>query len=339
MARTHLTLAALVSSAMDGFSPASSRDYAAEIHDDVDAAVIEDQTGNALVVEVPRTGPANDELRAEARSLDALTAGVRALLPFAVPAKILQAKVGDGVALITSFVPGVPLSAAMLRGRPALASAIGTAIASIHDIPSSVISDAARPTLSALDARIQVRDIASRARATNMLPAPLSARWETAIDNDGLWQFEPTVVHGALTVDAILVQADSVSSVIGWHSLRVGDPARDVNWLINADKPERDAVLDAYADVRRSRLDPNLMHRANLYNEVDVARWLLHGIDKKNPAIVDDAVEMLEHLVSIVALDGDDSLAAPPTPVLDAAQVQELLDETPAYRPLGTIAE
>jgi len=98
-------------------------------------------------------------------------------------------------------------------------------------------------------------------------------------------------------------------------------------------------VLETYADARRSRLDPNLMHRANLYNEVDVARWLLHGIDKKNPAIVDDAVEMLEHLVNVVAIDGDDSIAAPPLPVLNAAQVQELLDETPVYRPLGTIAE
>jgi len=256
-----------------------------------------------------------------------------------VPEKILQAKVGDGVALITSFVPGLPLNASAMRGRVALAAAIGTAIASIHDIPSSVISDAQRPTLSALDARIQVRDIVSRARATNMLPAPLWARWEAAVDNDGLCQFEPTVIHGALTVDAILVQGDTVSSVIGWHSLRVGDPARDVNWLINADQPERDAVLETYADVRRSRLDPNLMHRANLYNEVDVARWLLHGIDKKNPAIVDDAVEMLEHLVNIVAIDGDDSIVAPALPVLTAAQVQELLDETPVYRPLGTIAE
>ena len=225
MARTHLTLAALVSSAMDGFSPASSRDYAAEIHDDVDAAVIEDATGDAIVVEVPRTSAANDELRAEARALDALTAGVRSLLPFSVPSKVQQAKVGDGVALITSFVPGIPLTAPMLRGRLTLASTIGSGLAAIHDIPASVISDAQRPTLSALDSRIAVRDIVSPARATNMLPAPLTIRWEAAIDNDALWQFEPTVVHGAVTLDALLVQGDAVTSIIGWHALRVGDPA------------------------------------------------------------------------------------------------------------------
>ncbi len=324
---------------MDSFSPASSRDYTAEIHDDVDAAVIEDAAGNAIVVEVPRTGAANDELRAEAKSLDALTAGVRALLPFNVPSKIHQAKVGDGVALITSFVGGIPLNGAMMRGRLTLAANIGNAIAAIHEIPSSVISDAQRPTMSALDARIQVRDVVSRARATNMLPAPLAQRWEIAVDNDALWQFEPTSIHGALTLDALLVQGDAVSSIIGWHALRVGDPARDLNWLINAEPAERDVVLEAYAAVRRARLDPNLMHRANLYNEIDVARWLLHGIDKKNPAIVDDAVEMLDHLVGIVAVEGDDALASAPSPVLDVGQVRELLDETPVYRPLGTIAE
>jgi aminoglycoside phosphotransferase (APT) family kinase protein len=339
MARTHLTLAALVSSAIAGFNPTSSRDYACEIHDDVDAAVIEDENGVVIVVEVPRTGAANDELRAEAKSLDALTAGVRSLLPFAVPEKIQQAQMGDGIALISSFVPGIPLNAAMLRGQFALASSVGSGIAAIHEIPSSVISDAARPTLSALDARIQVRDVVARARATNMLPAPLTTRWETAIDNDALWQFEPTVVHGSMTLDALLVRGDEVSSVIGWHALRVGDPARDLNWLVNADEREREAVLQSYAAARRARRDANLMHRANLYNEIDVARWLLHGIDRKNRAIVDDAVDMLEHLVRIVAGDSEDALTETATPVLNVAQVRELLEETPAHRPMGTLSE
>ncbi|MFZ4078892.1 MAG: phosphotransferase, partial [Microbacteriaceae bacterium] len=212
----------------------------------------------------------------------------------------------------------------------------GSGIAAIHEIPSSVISDATRPTLSALDARIQVRDVVARARATNMLPAPLTTRWETAIDNDALWQFEPTVVHGSMTLDALLVRGEEVSSVIGWHALRVGDPARDLNWLVNADEREREAVLQSYAAARRARRDANLMHRANLYNEIDVARWLLHGIDRKNRAIVDDAVDMLEHLVRIVAGDSEDALTETATPVLNVAQVRELLEETPAHRPMGT---
>lgn len=339
MARTHLTLAALVSSAMDGFSPASSREYASEIHDDVDAAVIEDHAGTSIVVEVPRTGSADAELRAEARSLDALTAGVRSVLPFELPAKILQAKVGDGVALLTSFVAGVPLTTPMLRGRTALCSSIGRATAAIHELPVSVVANAGLPTMSALDARIQVRDIITRARQTNMLPAPLATRWDDAVENDAMWQFEPTVIHGSFTVDALLVQGGNVTGIIGWHALRVGDPARDVNWLINADVDARLTVVDAYSGVRLQSVDPNLMHRANLYNEIDVARWLLHGIDKKSPAIVDDAVAMLDQLVAVVITDGDESLVQPGSPVLDVNQVEDLLDETPIYRPLGTINE
>ncbi len=339
MARTHLTLAALVSSAMDGFSPASSREYASEIHDDVDAAVIEDHAGTSVVVEVPRTGSADAELRAEARSLDALTAGVRSVLPFELPSKILQAKVGDGVALLTSFVAGVPLTTPMLRGRIALCSSIGRATAAIHELPVSVVASAGLPTMSAMDARIQVRDIITRARQTNMLPAPLATRWDDAVENDAMWQFEPTVVHGSFTADALLVQGDNVTGIIGWHALRVGDPARDLNWLINADDDARLTVVDAYSGVRLQSVDPSLMHRANLYNEIDVARWLLHGIDKKSPAIVDDAVAMLDQLVAIVITDGDESLVQPESPVLDVNQVEDLLDETPIYRPLGTINE
>jgi macrolide phosphotransferase len=339
MARTHLTLAALVSSAMDGFSPAASRDYASEIHDDVDAAVIENHSGVSIVVEVPRTGSADAELRAEARALDAITAGVRSVLPFEVPAKIQQAKVGDGIALISSFVPGIPLTSAMLRGRASLCVSIGQATAAIHELPTSVATSAGLPSMSAMDARLQIREVVARARQTNMLPAPLAVRWEAAIDNDGLWQFEPVVVHGSFTADALLVQGDSVSGVIGWHALRVGDPARDLNWLVNADDDARTGVYDAYAGIRLQSVDPNLMHRANLYNEIDVARWLLHGIDKKSPAIVDDAIAMFDQLVTIVVSDRDEPIVEPDADVLDVNQVEDLLDETPVYRPLGTISD
>jgi len=339
MARTHLTLAALVSSAMAGFNPTSSRNYLCEIHDDVDGAVIVDENNNVVVVEVPRTVAANEELRAEARSLEALTAGVRSFLPFSVPEKIQQAQLGEVLALITSYVPGIPLTTAMLRGQFALAAHIGAAMGAIHDIPASVIADASRPTRSALDARFHVRDVVARARATNMLPAPLALRWEKAIDNDALWEFEPTVVHGSLTLDALLVRGDDVAGIIGWHALRIDDPARDLNWLVNAGAPERDEVLRHYSTARRSRLDPSLMQRANLYNEIDVARWLLHGIERKNRAIVDDAVDMLDHLVGLVANDAGDALTDTAAPVLNVSQVRELLEEIPGYRPTGTSSE
>ena len=338
MARTHLTLAALVSSTLDHFSPVSSRDYLAEIHDDVDAAVVEDAQGNAIVVEVPRTSSADSELRSEAQALDALTDGVRSVLPFSVPTKVLQAQVGESVALMTSLVPGIIANASLLRGKSALTTSIGAAVAAVHDLPTSVISDADRPVSTAMDSRVAFRDIVSRARATNMLPAPLGSRWEAAIDDDVLWQFEPTVIHGSLTADALLIQGDSVSGVVGWHGLRVGDPARDLTWLVNLDHGERESVLSGYAEVRRARVDPQILRRANLYSEVDVARWLLHGIDKKSPAIVDDAVDMLEQMVSLVSLDAEGP-DAPNAEVLDASAVQDLLDETPVYRPLGTIKD
>jgi hypothetical protein len=65
----------------------------------------------------------------------------------------------------------------------------------------------------------------------------------------------------------------------------------------------------------------------------------LHGIDKKSPAIVDDAIAMFDQLVTIVVSDRDEPIVEPDADVLDVNQVEDLLDETPVYRPLGTISD
>ena len=40
-----------------------------------------------------------------------------------------------------------------------------------------------------------------RASDTGYLPAAILRRWEQATDDDALWQFAPTVIHGSLSTN------------------------------------------------------------------------------------------------------------------------------------------
>src|SRR5690606_37563392 len=108
-----------------------------------------------------------------------------------------------------------------------------------------------------------------------------------------LWQFAPAVVNGSLTSDSFLSVGSAVTGVLGWHVLQVGDPARDLQWLIAArTEGVADGAFAAYARVRGT-VDRHLRQRARLLAELEVARWLLHGTESKSTEVVDDAVEML----------------------------------------------
>jgi macrolide phosphotransferase len=108
------------------------------------------------------------------------------------------------------------------------------------------------------------------------------------------------VTNGSLTAESFLVTDDAVSGVLGWHDLRVGDPAADLAWVYGTrDDDAITSVLDAYATGLRST-DRQVAARARLYSELDVAKWLLHGTQSRSTEIVDDAVEMLSALLDTV---------------------------------------
>ena len=114
--------------------------------------------------------------------------------------------------------------------------------------------------------------------------------------------------------------------MLGWHGLRVGDPARDLQWLIALRREGlADAAFDAYA-AGRGTIDRRLRQRAMLLSELEVARWLLHGTDTRSTEIVDDAVGMLSGLVDDVQNDMMSRISAQTMPILAVDEVEDLLD-------------
>jgi aminoglycoside phosphotransferase (APT) family kinase protein len=156
--------------------------------------------------------------------------------------------------------------------------------------------------LTSIESLRDAVSVMDRAAATGLVPAQLLGRWERATEDAHLWQFQPTVINNALSAESFLTANDAVTGLLGWHELRVGDPARDLCWILGAPTDVVDSALDAYNSARGT-LDRQVAHRAKLYAELDVARWLLHGTQQRSTEIVDDAVGMLSAIVDQVEND------------------------------------
>jgi aminoglycoside phosphotransferase (APT) family kinase protein len=255
---------------------------------------------------------------------------VRTRLPFAVSSFAGQTPIAGTRAVVYEFVYGSKVS--LDRITPELAASIGEAIAAIHALPTSFVVDAGLGAQSAVDSHRAVVALMDRATATGLVPLLLQQRWEQAGAESGLWQFTPTVINGALGSDSLLVasgpNADpQVTGILGWHALRVGDPALDLQWLLGATQPgATDAAFDAYG-AARGQIDRQLRQRATLLAELEVARWLLHGTEVRSTEIVDDAVEMLSALTD----DAQTSLVntvSNETRPLDTGELEDLLDRS-----------
>lgn len=335
MSRSHLTLAALATSAVPGLEVAGTRSYSYGSQGDFDAALLSTRGGDELIIRVPASQTAETEQSADLVALRSLTNGIRGRLPFDVPSSVGQVPVGGTRAVVYTFLPGDKVALDDIDGGDGLATSIGRAVAAIHALPTAFVGDAGLPVLTAADCRDTVSALVDTASGTGKLPAALRERWRGAVADEALWRFQPAVINGALSIDSILVADEAVVGVLGWSALRVGDPARDLHWLLAMRQGALESALGAYTAERAGADDPQVGHRAMLYAELEIARWLLHGREVHDSAIVDDAVQMLDGLVDRAHSDSLDPLDPATGPIMAVTEVEELLQTTPVVREAG----
>ncbi|MBC9935536.1 MULTISPECIES: phosphotransferase [unclassified Leucobacter] len=325
MASTPLTLAALATSAVPDLAVHGASGVAAGPSGSFLSALLESDRGR-LIVRVPRTATAEAEQSGELLGRSALTAGTRAQLPFAVPETLGLTRAGESRAVVSTFLVGEHFSVSDLADDSLLLQPIAEAISAIHRLPPSTVQQAGLASRTAAEARAASARLVERAEATRMLPSTVAARWAEVLQAAELWEFAPTVVHGSLDDTQLLVSDDQVVGVLGWSELHISDPADDFAWLAGAETGVLCAVVARYAALGDSADGERLLARAAFAHELDVARWLLHGVEQHDTGIVNDAVAMLDRLV-----DQLPSLSQPllPHSVLDVAQVDDLLDDTP----------
>lgn len=323
MASNPFTLAALATVAVPGIELRGAVDDGSAA--DADQVAAHTADGRTVRIIVPRTKAVLDRIGAEARALSAASDGVRERLPFALPELLGRSPAGDTEIFVWTRLGGTLAGLDDLTGEQ-LPVSVASAIAALHDLPTSVIADASLPHRSAPRVRDDVLKVFDRAVATRRVPAALLHRWEQAADNAELWQFSPAVVHGDLQAAALRVDQDLVSGIEGWHALSVGDPAKDLAWVLgSADFSAVDRVFAEYAARRPG--DRFLRSRAMLHAELEIARWLLFGVERDDADTIEDAVGMLNALVDRVDDDAEDvSLQPRRLDTMDLTEVQQLLE-------------
>jgi macrolide phosphotransferase len=322
MARSHLTLAALATSAVPGLDIVETSSFGGA-QGDFDCALLTGRDGRHWIVRVPRNERAEAEQSADLVALRALSAGVRTRLHFSVSAFAGQTPINGTRAIVYEFVYGNKLSLAALDVQRA--TSVGRAVAAIHALPTSFIADSGLPVQSPLECLRSCVTVIDRAAATGLVPSVLLSRWETAADESRLWQFQPTVINGSLSSESLLFAGSEVTGVLGWQELRVGDPARDLSWLLGArDEVIPEVGFDAYDEVRGGA-DRQVRQRAILYSELELAKWLLHGAELRNDDIIQDAVELLGALTDGVSKELTSVIGPQTVPTLAVDDVQAML--------------
>ncbi|MCD1571875.1 phosphotransferase [Agromyces mediolanus] len=329
MARPPLTLAALATAAVPGLEVRAVRVHTRNSGGSYDAVRLRSSDDRELLIRVPRDQTAETEQSADLLALHALSDGVRAMLPFELAEYVGQAPVDGTRGVVTTFVPGLGRTADELTGSDPIAESVGLAIAAVHNLPTGFIGEAGLPRRTPGEVRDEVVALVGRATDTGHLPAALLRRWEEATDDESLWRFQPTVVNGQLSADSFLVLEDTVTGIVGWSELGQGDPAVDLHWLLTARGGSAERALETYLLAREGGADPHIPQRALLYGELELARWLLHGVEQRDDATIADAVGMLDALVESVHDRSSEPLSPETGPILTVGDVERMLDRTP----------
>lgn len=324
MASLSLTLAALGTSAVPGLVAVAVRPHHAS-GDDYAAAVLT-TPDDEVIVSVPRTQQAEIIQSASVLGIAALTDGARAELPFAAPRALGMTRAGETRAVATTYLPGSRFDATDLAADALLIDSIADTLAAIHSLPRSVAQQGGLEERTARDQRLLTTRMVDRAQATRYLPQTVHARWTEVLEAQELWDFEPRMVHGTFGADVLLVEDDHVTGVLDWSGLSVGDPATDLAWLLESGDDVFDAVATRYS-ARSGALDSAaLRSRATLYHELEIAKWLLHGVDVHDEEIIGDAVNMLDRLVDRLSILAK---RVPNRGPLGEAEAIEMLEHTP----------
>ncbi|SDQ07111.1 aminoglycoside phosphotransferase [Microbacterium sp. cf332] len=328
MARSPFTLAASVSSALPGAAVVGAAELTERTDGRYDSALVTLEDGRRVVVRVPVDTDADLELVADTRALRALTPGVRRLLPFDAPTVLGTARMDGFTAVVQEYVAGYRVEAGHIPAGRGAAWSLGSAIAKVHALPHAVARDAGLRTRTSAEVRHDAERLLDRAEATGALPFGLLRRWSTALGADRLWRFEATVTLGGVDPGRFVLSdtaaGPTVTGLLAWHGLGVGDPAEDLRWLASA-PDARDDVLEAYAKTAHHTPDAALAARSRLYAELEFARWLAHGHETGAARVVEDAVALLTALDDGVR---DEPLLPDDYTTVDDAL--ELLGRTPA---------
>lgn len=309
---TPLWLAAHASLALDE-TPIEWVRVFEEPSDDFAQAVIGFGEREALV-RMPLNQSAETVQSGELLGYTALSAGMREMLPFQVPQVLGVAPAEDTRIAVLSLLGGRRAAEEEFARSATLLQSAQEAISAIHALPVASVRAAALPVETPETSRANLLRLLQQTAQTRLLPSTVEQRWKRVLQRAYLWDYDPCPIHGSLSEDQIRVidipvgsetaeeaeasasHTDSfVCGILGFDRFRVGDPAEDFVWLIGCG---RDVFLNAVTNcIPNEQQAERLIERADLLHEMQIARWLLYGIETHQQAVIDDAITMFDHCV------------------------------------------
>lgn len=297
---TPLYLAALAVDAIPDLDAVGTRPPFVESEDFAIGCVL-DSRGRRWVVKCPKNATAATSVEAEASLAPQLLEQLRAgNLPFDIvrPAGFAQVKgVGRAVVYPEPFGTAQEFDELDEAG----ARELGRALASIHNLPASVVDTACLPVYSAAELRERISVELDEADTSSFLPPVLRRRWDAVLADPELWSFEPRVVHGDVAGENFLWADGSITSVIGFSDSQVGDPAADFAPIVGYGDDFFDRVRESYSHTGAAELDDAGVTRAQFHAEYALVRWLMFGKRTSQPEIIAEARDMLRDLADDVS--------------------------------------
>lgn len=312
--RSPLALAALAGVAVPGLDPARLA-LPQEESDSLHVVGVIDTKGRHWEVLEAHDDNTGANLDAEAEVLRRIGRIVDdGRLTFNVPRVAGTLRSEEAHIQVRTHLEGRPVDISALHPGPGLSAGLGRALGELHELPTSVISEAGMPVYDSQEVRDRWLSLMDDAAGTGKVPPALLSRWESALEDSTLWRFRPVVVHGDLDAENVLTAGGAVVAMRGLSQAHVGDPAEDMAWIYATVPVDcLDSIEGAYDLARSEGVDKHLRDRAELVSELSLARWLLHGVRADRDGIVRDAVNMLADLADQV---GDEPLVEPREPRL-----------------------
>ena len=129
--------------------------------------------------------------------------------------------------------------------------------------------------------------------------------WARYLDDDGLWRYQPALVHGGLVAERLLVDplVRELIAVEGWQRARVADPALDIAALVQAYGTDLSwRVMAEYGELG-SQADAAVFRRVRMLLTARRFEDMVNAVDRDG-AESEAAVRALAALRSGLALNG-----------------------------------
>lgn len=246
-------------------------------------------------------------------------------IPFDVPVIQAQGRGPKSAGIyLHAALPGSTMQWEELEDSPNLVVSVANALAHLHALSPQVIERSGLPAYQPQALRERLQTLVDEGVKAWTIPANLFERWEAALDNVAFFRFLPSVVHGDMGPEVFTVSGNSVTTISSFARAHLGDPAQDLHWIASHPDPEVwRRFFDTYTAKLGKRVDLHLPTRCQLYSELALVKWLLHGYRNGDDEVIADAQQMLRDLSDEVSDTylGDSSserLTVPETPRVSA---------------------